>query len=98
MSTMWVNGLVAHRDKMPYVQILKDENIVCQMSVAQAFNFARDIIQSIARVEADAMLLKFFDRNRFPSGAAGALLMEFRDFRAELDKENPRDDTRSKGD
>ena len=33
------------------------------------------------------MLIKFFDKQEFPKEAAGALLVDFREFRAGLDDE-----------
>lgn len=84
---MWVVGIVAVRNKKPYVQISKGDKIICQLSSAEAFNFARDIMQQIARVEADAMILKFFDKQQYPSGAGAALMVEFRNFRADLDSQ-----------
>ncbi len=44
-----------------------------------------------SRTEADAMVLKFFDKEEYPSGAAAAVMVAFRDFRAELDEEDPRE-------
>jgi len=83
----WVNGIVAVRDKRPYVQLSTDQGIVVQLSMSDARQVAMDILQMAARTEADAMILKFFDKAEFPEGASAALMKEFRDFRAELDKE-----------
>ena len=40
-----------------------------------------------SRTEADAMIHKFFAKEEFPQDAANALMMAFRDYRAELDAE-----------
>lgn len=87
MSGLLVNGVVAHRDKLPYVQISNEEGMMVQLSMAQARNVAMDILQMAARTEADAMLIKFFEREEFPEGALHALLVGFRDFRSLLDDE-----------
>lgn len=90
MPNLWVSGIVAARDHMPYVVLSKDENRVAQLSIAEARNLAADLFQMAARTEADAMVLKFFRKQDFPEGAGAALMVEFRDFRAELDREDPR--------
>lgn len=84
---MWVNGIVSHRDKQPYVQLSNESGIFAQLSMAQARNVAMDILQMCARTEADAMLIEFFSTENFPQDACNALLIAFRDFRAKLDDE-----------
>jgi uncharacterized protein (DUF1501 family) len=83
----WVNGIVAQGDKQPYIQLSNENGMLAQLSMAQARQVAQDILTMASRTEADAMLLKFFDRMEFPSGAASALMQEFRDYRATLDDE-----------
>lgn len=85
----FVNGIVAQRDKMPYIQLSTENGLVVQLTIAQARQVAADILQMSARTEADAMILKFFDKQDFPPGAGAALMDQFRDFRAELDREDP---------
>jgi hypothetical protein len=86
-SHFWVNGVVAVRDKKPYVQLSTEDGIVVQLSISDARQVAMNILQMAARTEADAMILKFFNKAEFPEGAAVALMSEFRDFRADLDRE-----------
>ena len=86
-SHFWVNGVVAVRDHQPYVQLSTENGMVAQFSMSEARQVAMDILQMAARTEADAMVLKFFKKSEFPDGAAEALMMEFRDYRAELDRE-----------
>lgn len=86
-SQFWVNGVVAARDQKPYVQISTEKGMMAQFSMSEARQVAMDILQMAARTEADAMILKFFNKSEFPQGAAAALMTEFRDFRAELDRE-----------
>ena len=83
----WVNGIVSARNKMPYIQLSTENGMVAQVSIAQARQIAADILQMSARSEADAMILKFFEKFEVLDGAATAMMMQFRDFRAELDKE-----------
>src|SRR5262245_49462564 len=87
MSNFWVNGIVSQRDKKPYVQLSNDKGIIAQLSMAEARQVAMDILVMCSRTEADAMILKFFEKKEFPEGAAGHLMVEFRDFRADLDDE-----------
>ena len=82
-----VDGIVAIRDKQPYVRLFKDKEQICQLSVSEARQIAEDILNMCARTEADAMLIKFFKTNEFPDGAAEALLVNFREFRAKIDDE-----------
>lgn len=85
-GSLWVNGIVAARNHQPYIVISKGMEKVGQMSLSEARNFANDILVMASRTEADAMLLKFFDKQEYPSGAGAALMQEFRDYRAELDQ------------
>src|SRR6266567_2801004 len=86
MSGILVSGIVSRRDKRPYVQIDIDGRLA-QLSVAQARSVAMDIFLQASRAEADAMLHKFFAKQTFPEGANAALMVEFREFRSELDAE-----------
>lgn len=83
-----INGLVAVRDKQPYIQIDVDGHLV-QLTMSQARQIARDIEVIAARTEADAMIVQFFNEVRFPEAAAGELLVRFRDFRQKLDDNRP---------
>jgi hypothetical protein len=87
MSDFWVNGIVSSRNGQPYIQLATEKGMLCQMSMAEARNVAMDILQMCARTESDAMIVKFFGKMEFPDEALGGLLIEFRDFRAELDQE-----------
>jgi hypothetical protein len=87
MPDFWVNGIVSHRDQQPYVQLSNEKGMIAQLSMGQARKIAMDMLVMCSRTEADAMLVKFFDKNEFPEEAAAALLIAFRDFRAGLDQE-----------
>jgi hypothetical protein len=87
MPEFWVNGIVAQRDKQPYLQLSNEKGMIAQMSMAQARKIAMDMLVMCSRTEMDAMVIKFFSQPEFPEDAPGALLVAFRDFRAELDQE-----------
>ena len=78
---------IDRKTKEPVVVLAQNEQRFAVFSVAQARNFANDIVQACARGEADAMIHRFFDKQNYPEGAAAALMMEFRHFRAGLDSE-----------
>jgi len=80
-----VNGIVAARDFMPYVQICDGPNILFQLGIAETRKVALDMLQTASRMEADAMLIKFFGKMEFPREASAALMVQFREFRHELD-------------
>jgi hypothetical protein len=84
MSNILIAPIVSGRDKDPYVHLIADDKIY-QLSIADARNVAADLVQCAARAEADAMILKFFSAKEFPTGAAIALMLDFRSFRARLD-------------
>jgi hypothetical protein len=84
---VWVNGLVAARNGQPYVQLLTTNGIMTQWTVGEARKIANDIVTMASRVEADAIIVKFFGHMEFPNGALAALMQEFRDFRHHLDME-----------
>lgn len=81
-----VDGIVAKRNKEPYVRLILNGNPICQMSVTEARKVASDLQLMASRTEADAMLIRFFDNENFPEGAAVALMHEFRMFRLALDE------------
>jgi hypothetical protein len=85
MASFWVNGVVAQWDKQPYIQLSNENGMIVQFSMAEARNVAHDILVMCSRTEADAMILKFFDRSEFPESAGVAIMDRFRDYRAELD-------------
>ncbi len=85
--TFWVAGIVAARDHMPYVQLANTNGLIGQLTIAEARNIALDLFRAASYAEADAMLVRFFEKMELPMTALGALMMEFRDFRHALDME-----------
>ena len=85
MSDFWVNGIVAVRDGNPYIQLSNEKGMISQLSMSETRQIAMDMLVMAARTEADAMIYKFFSKEEFPQDAANALMVAFRDFRAELD-------------
>ena len=84
---IFVNGIVSARNKRPYIQLSTTDGINMQLSMAEARKIAYDMLTMCSRTEADAMIIKFFDKKEFPEGAAAAVMMDFRDYRHELDME-----------
>ena len=82
-----VEGIVARRDMQPYIKLFKDASPIGQMSMAQARNFAHDILTMCARTEADAMIHKYFAARQLSEYAAAELMQDFRMFRVGLDAE-----------
>ena len=82
-----VDGIVAMRDKEPYVRLLQGDKPLAQLTMSQARKVANDILLMASRTEADAMLIRFFDTQDFPQGAAVALMHEFRLYRYALDED-----------
>jgi hypothetical protein len=85
MQHVFVDGIVAQRDKEPYVRLTVGSG-GAQLTIAEAHKIAFDIIVMAARTEADAMILRFFSKADFPDGAAAALMLDFRTFRLEQDR------------
>jgi hypothetical protein len=81
-----VEGIVAARDKQPYVVVRLDD-ARAQLSIADARKVAIDILQMSSRTEADAMIFKFFIAQKLPQAQVMQLMKDFRDFRLELDSE-----------
>lgn len=84
---IFVDGIVAARDKQPYVRLMVNGE-QAQLTVAEAHKIAVDLIKVAARTEADAMLLQFFNDQQFSEGAGVALMKEFRYFRQRQDEKN----------
>lgn len=82
---VWINGIVAVRDQQPYIQLMTSNGIMTQWNVIEARKIANDIVIMCSRTEADAMLMKFFEKMDFPIGATVALMKELRDYRHNLD-------------
>ena len=85
--TFWVQGIVAARDGKPYVQLADDNGLIGQFTIAETRSIAMDLLRSASYAEADAMLHGFFKKLDLPTGALGKLMMDFRDFRHDLDME-----------
>jgi hypothetical protein len=87
MANFMVTGIVAARDKQPYIQLANENGLIAQLTMAQAQQVAQDILTMAARTEMDAMVLAFFDKAEFPPNAGPALMMDLREYRAALDAE-----------
>lgn len=82
---VFVEGIVAQRDKQPYVCLIVNGE-KAQLSVAEAHKIAVDLLKMAARTEADAMVLHWFSDQQFPMEAAARIMQEFRYFRETQDR------------
>jgi hypothetical protein len=89
MPNVLIDSIVAASNKEPYVRLVIDNNPVLQLTMSQARKLAKDFYLAASRAEADAMILRFFAAHDLPEQAAGALLVDFRDFRLGLDLDKP---------
>ena len=88
-GSIFVETLVAARNRHPYVRITDDQgHHIAQLSTRTARELAHNILNGAAAAEADAMIHRFFQKMEFPDAAVGALMHEFRAFRAELEQED----------
>jgi len=85
MNHFLISGLVAARDKQPYVQLLINGEMMFQWNVTEARSIAWDMLRMCSRVEADAMIFNFFNKLGIPEQALAAFMQDFRDYRHELD-------------
>jgi hypothetical protein len=88
---IFVDGIVAVRNKEPYVR-LSVNGEKAQLTIAEAHKIAKDLIVTAARTEADAMVVRFFAVNRLPEDATAMLMRDFRYFR-QLQDEKPVEQT-----
>jgi hypothetical protein len=88
MSDFWVQRIVSHRDKKPYIQLSHEKRMIVQLTMGEARNIAMDILQLAARCEADSLLLRFPESmGSGGRGVAGEMMVAFRDCRAQIDEE-----------
>lgn len=80
-----VEGIVAVRDKTPYVQLLWQGEVMVQLDMPQARQVAMDIVQMAARTEADAGLISFLTSMDFDERTLGQFITGLRDFRQKQD-------------
>jgi hypothetical protein len=72
----WVNGIVAARNGMPYVQLSNEKGMIAQLTMAQTRQIAMDMLVMSSRTEADAMIHAFFSKLDLPLQAAMALMQD----------------------
>ena len=88
MSQMLIGGVVAQRDKKPYLQISNENGLILQLTMAEARRVAHDILVTCSRIEADAMIQQYVNEELGGGEEAGVTVMRlFREFRMELDGE-----------
>jgi len=81
-SVLWHQSGVAPTGE-PFVQLLRDEEIIAQMSPEQARDHARAITEAAEAAEQDAFLMSFArEQIGLPFNEAGKILIAFREYRA----------------
>jgi hypothetical protein len=82
-NVLWHQSGVG-KDGEPFVQLLMDQKIICQMDVAQARDHARVVLEAAESAEQDAFIYDWV-LNRVGSGQtqAAGLLQDFRQYRRE---------------
>jgi hypothetical protein len=81
-SVLWHQSGVAPTGE-PFVQLLRDEEVIAQMSPEQARDHARAITEAAEAAEQDAFLVSFArEQIGLPLEEAGKILIAFREYRA----------------
>jgi hypothetical protein len=84
----FVTGIVAQRDKQPYIQLATEHGMVAQFTMNEARQIAMDMLVQASRAEMDAMFCAFMvDKVQAPEQAVNDAMVGFREFRALLDDE-----------
>jgi hypothetical protein len=82
---VFVDGIVSARNHEPFVRLMVNGE-KAQLSIAETFKIANDLIRTAARTEADAGLLKFFTEEiKAPPEAGAGMMHMFRSFRQQQD-------------
>lgn len=82
-STLWHQSGV-NRDGVPFVQLIRDETVISQMSVEQAREHAAAILEAAEAAEQDAFLVHWVKEGvGCGEEQAAGILMEFRNWRRE---------------
>jgi len=80
---LWHQSGVSPTGK-PFVQLLKNTEIICQMSPEQARDHARAITEAAEASEQDAFIMDFFQNKIGISfEELGSILVAFREYRAQ---------------
>jgi hypothetical protein len=85
---LWVESMVSARDQKPYVSIRwHDENI--QLSLPDARSHILSLLEAVEAAASDAFLFNFMQaRLNLDNDSLGKMLIDFRKFRENLDKES----------
>lgn len=91
MSSIFVNGIVSHRDHLPKIQLSgEDGRILCQMDAEDAVKLAMDILKMSEATKVDAAIWKWASATMDDKAEEFGthLMVSFRDFRAELEEDS----------
>jgi hypothetical protein len=79
----------------PFVQLLMDDAVICQLSPEEARDHAKNIIEATEASEQDAFMLSFMQQKvGLDVGKAMQVIVDFRKWREERGKKGPPSDAR----
>lgn len=79
----------------PFVQLLQDDHVICQLTPEQARDHAKNILEATEAAEQDAFMVEFFKTKiGADDRTAAMLLMDFRAWREARGKKGPPSDPR----
>lgn len=79
----------------PFVQLLQDDKVICQLDPEQARSHARDVLEATEASEQDAFLVAFF-REKLDASLEDTyrIIVDFRKWREARGKKGPPSDRR----
>jgi hypothetical protein len=79
----------------PFIQLLQDDQPICQFTPEQARSHARDLLECTEAAEQDAFMVSFMrEKVGLDQKGAIAMLVDFRKWREERGKNGPPSDPR----
>lgn len=79
----------------PFVQLLQDDKVICQLTPEQARDHAKNILEATEASEQDAFMLNFFQQELHQDQRTAMLMIvEFRKWREARGKKGPPSDRR----
>lgn len=79
----------------PFVQLLMDDAVICQLSPEEARDHAKNILEATEASEQDAFMLSFMQQKvGLDVGKAMQVIVDFRKWREERGKKGPPSDAK----
>lgn len=93
MKVLWHQSGV-NKQGEPFVQLLADDQVVCQLSPAEARDHAKNILEASEASEQDAFMLQFMrEKVGLDLPAAMQVIVDFRAWREVRGKKGPPSDS-----